>query len=36
MHPIRAHGKYLFGNVEKVCTRNHAWSKDNENNEFNN
>ncbi len=36
MHPIRAHGKHLFGNVEKVCTRNHAWSKDNENNEFNN
>lgn len=36
MHPIRVHGKYLFGNVEKICTRNHAWSKNNENSEFNN
>ena len=27
MHPIRVHGKYLYGNVDKVCTRNHAWSK---------
>jgi len=34
--PIRAHDKYLFGNVEKYCTRNHGWSKNNEDREFSN
>jgi hypothetical protein len=36
LHPIRVYGKYLFGNIEKICTRNQAWSKNNENAEFDN